>query len=146
MRRKRYLMTVDSVISAIKMGSSCEASCRGLSNQWHGCQSLSPYRPLQDETLQGTRQEIPTQNAHDGGVTGLFLPEICASLKSFPPWNPCLPEMFPSLKTLTGPYRIKPYKAPNKKCQPKMHMMEDWLGFSSLKSVLGCKAVAWQCL
>lgn len=57
MRRKRYLMAVDSVISAIKMGSSCEASCCGLSNQWH---CWRQPQPLQDETLQGTGQKVPT--------------------------------------------------------------------------------------
>lgn len=74
-------MAVDSVISAIKLGSSCEASCCGLSNQWHSWQQP---RPLQDETLQGIRQKVPThckmQVMEDR--LRLFLREICAWLQS----------------------------------------------------------------
>lgn len=84
MRRKRYLMAVDSVISAIKMGSSCEASCCSLSNQWHGWQQPQPLQALTgwNPTRHGAKSPNPLQNARDGGVTGLFLPEICAWLQS----------------------------------------------------------------
>lgn len=52
MRRKRYLMAVDSVISPIKMGSSCEASCCGLLDQQYRWQQRQ-----QGETLQGVWQK-----------------------------------------------------------------------------------------
>lgn len=46
-------MAVDSVISAIKMGSSREALCCGLSNQWDRWQQP---RHLLGEALQGVGQ------------------------------------------------------------------------------------------
>lgn len=61
MRRKRYLMAADSVISAIKMGSSCEASCCRRSNQWYRWQQ--PQR-WQGEALQGVGQKSSPATKH----------------------------------------------------------------------------------
>lgn len=81
MRRKRYLMAVDSVISAIKMGSSCEASCCSLPNQWHSWQQPQPSQTGWNPTKHWVKSPNPLQNAREA-VTGLFLSEICSWLQS----------------------------------------------------------------